>query len=132
MKKISIINIIAAVLALAGVIVAFASHAYSEANQVSNVTLLILAGAVAVVLSVLPSIVKNNIVSLLSPIGAIALMMYVFNMIISERILMIAGIFSYNSQDKVGWNVFYIVVAAAVCLVLACVANIISAFRKDK
>lgn len=132
LNKSSIVNVVAAVLALAGVIVAYVSHAYTSANAVSNVTMMIVAGVVAVALSVLPAFLKNDIVALVAPMGAIACMMYVFNMIISERILMIAGIFSYDAGNTDGWTVFYITVAAAVCLLVSVVINIVTAFGKNE
>ncbi len=132
LNKSSIVNVVAAVLALAGVIVAYVSHAYTSANAVSNATMMIIAGVVAVALSVLPAFLKNDIVALVAPMGAIACMMYVFNMIISERILMIAGIFSYDAGNTDGWTVFYITVAAAVCLLVSVVINIVTAFGKNE
>ena len=50
---------------------------------------------------------------------------------ILERILMIAGLFSYNSQNMTGWSVFYAIVVCAVALVIANVALIIGAFTKS-
>ena len=124
------INLVAAVLALAAVILAFVSHSMSDANALMSLPTVIAAGVGAIVLCVLPLFVKNDILALAAPLAAIACNMVVVNFVVSERILMIAGIFSYNSGDTVGWSVFYVVVAASVCAVLSCVATMVSSFMK--
>ena len=124
------INLVAAVLALAGVILAYVTHAYSDANALLTIGQVVAAGVAAVVLCVLPVVLKNDLISLIAGLGAIACNMFVVNGIVLDRILMIAGIFSYNSQDQVGWTTFYIIIASAVCCVLSCVATMISGFMK--
>lgn len=124
------INLVAAVLALAAVILAYVTHAYSEANALLTIGQVVAAGVGAVVLCILPVVLKNDIVNLVAALGAIACNMFVVNGIVLDRILMIAGIFSYNSQDQVGWTVFYIIIAASVCAVLSCVATMVSSFMK--
>jgi len=126
------INVVAAVLALAAVILAFVSHSMTEANALINLGTVIAAGVAAVVLLVATVVVKNDIVSLVGILGAIACNMVVLNYTVSERILMIAGIFSYDSANVDGWNVFYVVVASCVCVVLSCVATMVGAFIKEK
>lgn len=126
------INAVAAILALAGVILAYVSHAMSDANALLNIGAVVAAGVAAVVLLIATIAVKNDIVALVGVLGAIACNMYVINGIVGDRILMIAGIFSYNSNDTVGWSVFYVVVAAAVVLVLSCVATMVASFMNEK
>lgn len=124
------INVVAAVLALVAVILAYVSHAMSEANALLGIGNVIAAGVAAVVLCILPIVLKNDIISLVAGLGAIACNMFVVNGIVLDRILMIAGIFSYSSENTEGWNVFYVVVAASVVAVLSCVATMISNFMK--
>ncbi|MBR2890530.1 MAG: hypothetical protein IKC09_09695 [Oscillospiraceae bacterium] len=126
------INAVAAVLALVAVILAFVSHSMTEANALINLGTVIAAGVAAVVLLVATVVVKNDIVGLVGVLGAIACNMVVLNFTVSERILMIAGIFSYDSANVDGWNVFYVVVASAVCVVLSCVATMVGSFMKEK
>lgn len=126
------INAVAAVLALVAVILAFVSSSMTEANALINLGTVIAAGVAAVVLLVATVVVKNDIVGLVGVLGAIACNMVVLNFTVSERILMIAGIFSYDSANVDGWNVFYVVVASAVCVVLSCVATMVGSFMKEK
>ena len=122
------LNAVAAVLALVGAGVGFYTHMMSDANALSNPMMVILAGVAAAVLAGATIVVKNDLVGLVGVLGAIACNMFVVFQIVSERILMIAGIFSYNSQDTVGWSVFYVLVASAVILVLSNVAMIVGSF----
>ena len=124
------INVVAAVLALAGVILAYVTHAYSEANALLTIGEVIAAGVAAVVLCILPVVLKNDIVSLVAGLGAIACNMFVVNGIVLDRILMIAGLFSYNSNDTVGWTTFYLIIASAVVCILSCVATMVGSFMK--
>ena len=103
------------------------AYAYRALNQ------LILMGAGGVVLCLLamwaPTKLGNHdILSTLSVIGAIALYMYVLGVMISDRVLMVAGLFSYNSQNMVGWRVFYATVVSGAGFVIASLILIISAF----
>jgi len=76
--------------------------------------------------------VKNDLVGLVGVLGAIGCNMAVVYGIVSERILMIAGIFSYNSGDTAGWSVFYVVVASAVILLLSNIVMIVGSFQSEK
>lgn len=124
------INLVAAVLALAALVLAIVSSVMTEANALLDLGTVIAAGIAAIALPVVAVVLKNDIVGLVAALGAIACNMVVLNICVSERILMIAGIFSYDSGNIDGWNVFYVVVASAVCAVLSCVATMVSSFAK--
>ncbi len=124
------INLVAAVLALVGLILAYVGHSVSADNALLNIGMVIAAGIGAVVLCAAPSFVKNDIVALVAPLGAVACNMFLVNGIVYDRVLMIAGIFSYNSGNTEGWTVFYWVVASAVVAVLSCVATMVASFMK--
>ena len=124
------INLVAAVLALANVALAVVGSVMTEANALINLTTVIAAGVGAVVLLAATLVLKNELVGLVGALGAIACNMVVLNYTVSERILMIAGIFSYDSGNVDGWNVFYVVVAGAVCCVLSCVATMVAGFAE--
>ncbi len=126
------INAVAAVLALVGLILAYIGHSVSVDNALLNIGMVVAAGIAAVVLCALPMFVKNDIVDLVAPLAAIACNMYLVNGIVYDRVLMIAGIFSYNSGNQEGWTVFYWVVASAVVAVLSCVAAMVAAFMNNK
>ena len=125
-------NLVAAVLALAAMILAVVSSSMTEANALINLSTVIAAGVGAVVLLGATVVLKNNLIGLAGVLGAIACNMVVLNFSVSERILMIAGIFSYDSGNVDGWNVFYVVVASAVCTVLSCVAAMVGSFMKEQ
>lgn len=125
------INLVAAVLALAALILAVISSNVVEAEALLNLPTVIAAGVASVVLFALPVVLKNELVGLVGTLGGIATAMTVLNFCVSERILTIAGIFSYNSGNVDGWTVFYFVVASAVCTVLSCVAAMVASFQKN-
>ena len=52
--------------------------------------------------------------------------------IINSRILLISGLFSWNSQNMMGWRVFYVSIACIVCFVAAILALIVGAFLKNR
>jgi hypothetical protein len=52
------------------------------------------------------------------------------NYMIGDRVIMIAGLFSFNAGDNVGWSVFRVTIAAVVCIVLACASVIAGNFLK--
>lgn len=124
------INLVAAVLALAALILAVISSNVVEAEALINLPTVIAAGVAAVVLFAVTVVLKNEVVGLVATLGAIACNMTVLNFCVSERILTIAGIFSYNSGNQDGWTVFYFVVASAVCTVLSCVAAMVANFNE--
>lgn len=124
------INLVAAVLALVGAILAFVGNGIAPGNELLNIGEVVAAGVAATVLCVLPVVLKNDIVSLVAPLGAIACNMFVINGIVLDRILMIAGLFSYDSMNEKGWTLFYVIIATAVVCILSCVANMVSSFMK--
>ena len=133
LNKSSIVAIVAAVLALAGIVLSYYSNVLSPDNAVQDGQRMLVCGVLAVVLSAAPVVLgKNPIVALVAPAGAIALNMCVLSYIVCERVLTIAGLFSYASNNPAGWNMFYCVIAAAVCLVLSCVANMVTGFAKNE
>ena len=124
------INLVAAVLALVGAILAFVGNNISEGDALLNIGTVVAAGVAATVLCVIPVVLKNDIVGLIAGWGAIACNMFVVNGIVLDRILMIGGLFSYNSDNQVGWTLFYVIVANAVVCVLSCVATMVGNFMK--
>lgn len=124
------INVVAAVLALVATILVVVGNNISEGNALLDVGTVIGAGVGAIVCCIIPVVLKNDIVSLFAALGAIACNMFVINGIVLDRILLIAGIFSYDSGNVDGWNLFYVIVATAVVAILSCVANMVSCFMK--
>ena len=129
-------NAVAIVLAVAGIVTMVMSSTYSEANALAALTRLVIQGVMAVVLiaggiwAANKGKDDNGISGLAATMAAIALIVATIGNILNSRILLIFGLFSCNSQNMVGWHVFYITVACLVCYVVAVVAMIIGSFCK--
>lgn len=129
-------NAAAIVLAVAGTIAMVMSSTYSEANALAALTRLIVQSVLAVILvaggiwAANDGKDDNGILGLATTMAAIALIVATIGNIINSRILLISGLFSFNSQNMVGWHVFYITVACLVCYVVAIVSMIIGSFCK--
>lgn len=129
-------NVVAIVLAIAGIVTMVMSSTYSEANALAALTRLIVQSVLAVVLiaggiwAANTGKDDNGILGMFASMAAIALIVATIGNIINSRILLISGLFSFNSQNMVGWHVFYITVACLVCYVVAIAAMIIGSFCK--
>ncbi len=71
---------------------------------------------------------NKDIVSTICLLVAIGLFTFVIGTAVNGRILMISGLFSWNTADAPGWTVFYLTIACAVCLALSILCMIVSAF----
>ena len=129
-------NAVAVVLAVAGTIAMGMSSTYSEANALAALTRLVVQGILAAVLIVggiwaaNKGKDENGFIGLVATMAAIALIVATIGNVINSRILLISGLFSFNSQNMVGWHVFYVTVACLVCYIVAIVAMIIGSFCK--
>lgn len=128
-------NALAMILSAAGIVTMVMSSTYSEANALAALPRLIVQSILAIVLvagsiGAANSGKDNGIVSLAAIMAAIALIVATIGNIINSRILLISGLFSFNSQNMVGWHVFYITVACLVCFVVGILMMIIGAFCK--
>lgn len=124
------INLVAGVLALAALVLAIVSSNMTAANALLGLSDVVAGGLAAVALCIVAAVTKSEVLGLLCALGSIAANMFMLNITVSERVLMIAGIFSYDSGNIDGWNVFYVVIASCVCVVLSCVATMVSGFMK--
>lgn len=138
MKKMgagSYLNVVAAVLGVVGLVLTIVSSTMSSANALLSLGTCVVCSVIAILLclvAVFGSVkLHNDYVRAVSVLAAIALQMYVMYNAISERILMIAGLFSYNSMNTEGWQVFYVLVVGAVALVASCVCLIVGSFLKS-
>lgn len=127
-EKTSIVNVVAAVLGIVAVAVMFYSSAMSAANAIVALPALVAAGIVGVALCIVGFVVKNHFVGIVSAVGSIVLFVYAFGNMLSARVLMIAGLFSYNQGNTEGWSVFYVTIAATVLFILAILAMIVASF----
>ncbi len=130
------LNAIAAAAGTAGVILTVLSSTATPDNTLSGLGLTVAAGVAAVALVLLAIWLptrrgNHDPVSTVSVVAAIALFTYVLGQVVSQRIMLIAGLFSFNAGNAAGWGVFRLVVAAAVCLLAADVLLVAGSFNRS-
>lgn len=130
------LNLSALILGIVGVVLAIYSSMMTVENALTNLLLVIAAGVASLVLVagavLLPSrLGENSPVLMVCSLGGIALYSYVYGQCILQRIMMIAGLFSFNSGNAQGWRVFYIVVATVVCLLVASILLVVGGFFRS-
>lgn len=138
LKKLSIggyLSLLAAILGVVGTVLTIVSGTISADNPLAGITMIVGAGVVGVVLAAVSAIApaslgNYDLVSSVSIWAAIALFCYTFGAAVSQRIMLIAGLFSYNSGNKVGWSVFYVSVAAWACLLVGSLVLVVSGFLR--
>lgn len=130
------LNLSALILGIVGVVLAIYSSMMTVENALTNLPLVIAAGVASLVLVagavLLPSrLGENSPILMVCSLGGIALYSYVYGQCILQRIMMIAGLFSFNSGNAQGWRVFYIVVATVVCLLVASILLVVGGFFRS-
>ena len=130
----SVMYYAAAVLGLVGVGATVWCSNISADNALMSLTMCIAVGVIGAVLSVGAAILapKNDLLRTVAGVASIASFMVVVSNLISERVMLVAGLFSFNAGNEIGWQVFYATIVAAVALLLACVAVIVGNFAKGK
>lgn len=139
MRKLNIgayLTALAALLGAAGLILTVVSSTMSRDNALTGLPMVVAAGVAAVVLVCVAVYAptrwgNHNPVTAVCVVAAIPLYVYVFGTCISQRIMLIAGLFSYNAGNTLGWSIFYACVGAAVCLLAGCVFLIVGSFLKS-
>lgn len=139
MKKQSVgacFNIVAAILGIVGIIAACVCSSMTVTYALGNLGTIILLGVLGIILAcaavVLPNIFGNHdICSTIAVCLSIAIFTAAFGQVLAERILLIAGLFSYDSVNTVGWQVFYVTVVSIVSFVVGAIAMIIGAFTRS-
>lgn len=139
MKKQSVgayFNIVAAVLGIVGIIASVICSNMTRTYALGNLSTVVTFGITGVLLSlvavVLPNMFGNrDICGTAAVLGAIALFTTAFGKVLAERILLIAGLFSYDSVNTVGWQVFYVTVVAFAGFLVGALALIIGAFLRS-
>lgn len=101
------LNLSALILGIVGVVLAIYSSMMTVENALTNLPLVIAAGVASLVLVagavLLPSrLGENSPVLMVCSLGGIALYSYVYGQCILQRIMMIAGLFSFNSGNAQG------------------------------
>ncbi len=132
----SVFTLIAAVAGVVGTVAMMLSSNIDKAYAYKTVNTLLLMGICGIILCLIavwsPTRFGNHdLLSTIGTVGAIGLFMGVVGTMISDRVLMIAGLFSYNSQNMVGWRVFYATVTGIAAFVVGCILLIIASFMKN-
>ena len=130
------LNVLAVILGIVGVILTVVSSTMTTDNALSNLPVLVIAGIVGIILVCIAIYAPNrwgnhDPVSFISVVAAIALYSYLFGAAVSQRIMLIAGLFSYNAGNTAGWSIFYVSVAAWVCLIVGILFLIVGSFLKS-
>lgn len=129
-------NILSAAAGIAAFIAMVISSTMNEAYALNSFPLFVL-GAIAGILLILIAVYAANrwgnydYVGTLSGVAAVALFSAVIGGIILNRVLLISGLFSRNSGNTPGWNVFYASVVSIACFVISIVLLIIGSFLKS-
>lgn len=129
-------NALSAVIGIVALIAMIVSSTMTEAYALNSFPLFVL-GAIAGVLLIVIAVYAANrwgnydYVSTVSVIAAIALFSAVIGGIILNRVLLISGLFSWNSGNTPGWNVFYASIVSIVCFVVSILFMIIGSFLKS-
>ncbi|MBP5153926.1 MAG: hypothetical protein ILP12_02820 [Lachnospiraceae bacterium] len=63
---------------------------------------------------------------------AIVALMAELGILLADRAGLAANIFTWDNGNKLGWSVFYMSVACAVCILLAVITLIVASFRKGE
>lgn len=129
-------NVIALILGIAGLVVTLYSSNISSAyayNALGLIVFLAIAGILLCAGAIYaPNRLGNHdLVSTVCVLGAIGTYSAIIGNVILDRVLLISGLFSYNSQNQIGWTVFYATVAGIVCLLVGIIALIIGSFLKS-
>ena len=139
MKKLSVgsyFNIVAAILGIVGLIAALICSNMTLTYQLGNMGTIgcfAFVGTVLALASVYLATVFGNadIAGTAALLLSIACFAAAFGNVLSERILLIAGLFSYDSVNTVGWKVFYVTVVAMAAFLVGCLVLIIGAFTNS-
>lgn len=127
---------LSAVFGIVALVAMVISSTMNEAYALNSLPLFAL-GAIAGIILILLIIYAANrwgnydYIGTLSGVAAVALFSAVIGGIIMNRILLISGLFSWNSGNTPGWNVFYASVASIVCFVVSILLLIIGSFLKS-
>ena len=121
------------VLAVAGLVVTVISSTMSADNALPSLPMYvagIVAGIVLAALSVVFGGKKGDtsVVSLLTCAAAVFLLAFVAISVIGSRVLLASGLLTWNASNTVGWSVFYVSVAATICLIVSALFLVVGAF----
>lgn len=127
------IDIVAMILAVVGIVVmVLSSTSGYEFDSLPLYLGLTIVGVVLVAVAVwsdLRSVDRGpSLLSMLAIGVAIFLLVFSGVQVVGSRALTISGLFSWNSMDTGGWDMFYKAVVSCVCLVVSSLLLVIGSF----
>lgn len=130
------LNAIAGILSIAGLIAMIMCSTMTSSYGLNSLTKLIVEAVIGIILIGAAIYAPNRFgnhdyVSTVAVIAAIALLSAIIGGVITERILLISGLFSYNAGNMLGWSVFYATAASLACYLIAIVFLIAGAFSRS-
>ena len=130
------LNTIATVLGIAGLVAMVICSNMTSAYALHSLTKLLVEAVIGIVLVILAIYAPNRFgnhdyISTVSILAAIGLFSAVIGSVISDRILLISGLFSYNSGNMIGWSVFYATATSLACFLIAILFLIAGAFARS-
>lgn len=129
------LNVIACIVAIAGLIALTICSTMEEAYALNSFTLLIVGGLTGIVLIIFAIFASNrwgnyDYASTISLATAVVIFTVIIGNVINNRILLISGLFSFNAGNKLGWSVFYVTVTSLICLLVSILLLILGAFMR--
>ena len=131
------LDVVAVVLAVVGIIAAVVSTTMGEGYEFSGLAMCICLAVVAIALVAVAAYTDlksaekgegTGIVSMIALGVAIFLMVFCGVQVVASRALAISGLFSWNSMDTTGWQMFYAAATSAGGFVLGAVLLTVACF----
>ena len=129
------LDVVAMVLAVVGIIAMAVSSNMGEGYEFSGLGMCIALAVVAIALVAvaiytdLKNVEKGpGLVAVFALGVAIFLMVYCGVQVVASRALSISGLFSWNSMDTTGWQMFYAAATSAGCFVVGAILLTVGCF----
>ncbi len=122
-----------AITGIIGLVIMIISGTMSSANKINSMGLMTVFAIIAIVLpiaSIYLNTAKMDFIGTVTSMISAALYTIVVGNLISSRILLISGLFSWNSMDNVGWSVFYVSIASIIFFILSILLLTVGNFAK--
>ena len=130
----AILKIVAAVVGLVGLVIMLYVNSLGSDYEFSSSGLLITGSVCGIVLAVLSAVTplmsfdKHGWIGEICAAGSAFLLCYTAVQAVSGRIILISGLYSWNSSNEIGWTVFYYTIAVVACLAVAALIEVVATF----
>lgn len=139
-KVSSILRLLALILIAAALVIMLVCNAHGIDYAFNNTSTLLLGMLVALLATGLAGFAHTvgalrklpNWTSFVASLGGILVSVLTVFFAVSRRVLLFSGLFSWNSMNTVGWEVFRFTVAMCACLFVAAVLLVVACFITNK